>query len=402
MSSTPCSARRGPPTAARASSGWIRLKAPATPAAWRSPDASPATNRTLRMMVCVPDEGRQSQFDLLHNAERDTKGQSAFFTGDDDRRLAGERRDKTFLFEFQRLAIRGVQLFALDIGRNIRRTRLHRFRVEVSAQLVELAGTSGQIEREIFAFLKDANLSLLLSGDTARCDVGDRARGECHPRVGDVEHWSQHRHPHRGDLARVRSDECQQQIDVVDHQIEHHGDVRAAEAERRQSLAVDEPRTLDVWKRRPHRAVESFDVSDLHDDPALLRQIEQGIRFLKRRRNRLLDEDVPTSVDRRAGNRKMLRCRYHDDHCIRCVEQRIKCLVRADFELFLDFATAVRIALDEAAQLCAAQVAEDSYVVKAETARAYHSNARKLGQITTPRSLASTNRTSSRTSGSAS
>src|SRR2546423_378547 len=98
MSSTPCSASRGPPTAASCSSGCIRLNAPATPAACKSPDASPATNRTLRMMVRVSHEGRQSQLDLLHDAERDTQRQSPLFASNDDGRLPGESGNEAFLF----------------------------------------------------------------------------------------------------------------------------------------------------------------------------------------------------------------------------------------------------------------------------------------------------------------
>ena len=44
----PALAMRAPPTPIRLSSGRMRRSAPATPAACRSPDASPATNRTSR------------------------------------------------------------------------------------------------------------------------------------------------------------------------------------------------------------------------------------------------------------------------------------------------------------------------------------------------------------------
>src|SRR6476659_5555096 len=115
MSSTPCSASRGPPTAVSSSSGCIRLSAPATPAACRSPDASPATKRTLRMVVRVSDQRRQSQLDLLHDPERDTQRQSPFFAGYYHWRFAGQRRDKTLLLQLQRFAIGRVQFLSLDV-----------------------------------------------------------------------------------------------------------------------------------------------------------------------------------------------------------------------------------------------------------------------------------------------
>src|SRR5215208_7182741 len=99
MSSTPCSASRAPPTAARFSSGRTRLRAAATPAAWRSPEASPATNSTLRMMRSVPDQRRKSQLYLLHDSERHTQCQSAFLTRDDNGPLPSERADEALQLE---------------------------------------------------------------------------------------------------------------------------------------------------------------------------------------------------------------------------------------------------------------------------------------------------------------
>lgn len=76
--------------------------------------------------------------------------------------------------------------------------------------------------------------------------------------------------------------------------------------------------------------------------------------------------------------------------------------MRLDSELGTDLPRAILPGLDESAQLDARELAQNSYVVESEAARANYANAWGISQITTPRSLASTNRISSFTSGSGS
>jgi len=71
-------------------------------------------------------------------------------------------------------------------------------------------------------------------------------------------------------------------------------------------------------------------------------------------------------------------------------------------QLFLDLGAALRPRLVESAEPDSRQIAQDPYVMKTETARADDADARIVAQITTPRSLASTKRISSFTSGSGS
>ena len=76
--------------------------------------------------------------------------------------------------------------------------------------------------------------------------------------------------------------------------------------------------------------------------------------------------------------------------------------MRFDAELGLNLPCAFLSRLDEPGQLDAREVAQNSYVVEPEASRADHTNAWSAPQITTPRSLASTNLISSNTSGSCS
>ncbi len=80
------------------------------------------------------------------------------------------------------------------------------------------------------------------------------------------------------------------EIDVVDHEIEHDGDVRTARIERRQTIALDEAGLLDVRQRGTNRAIESLDVACLDQRARSRRDPQELVRLGQRRRDRLLDE----------------------------------------------------------------------------------------------------------------
>src|SRR6185295_7640877 len=286
----------------------------------------------------------------------------------------------------------------VDEGRYVRRARPDLSRIEIVFEPIVLPGAGREIERKIFPLLKDPDLSFSLPRNSTGSDVGHRARSERHARVGDVEHRRQDGHPHRRDIPRFRSDERQQQIDVVDHEIEHHGHIRPARTERSQALAVDEPRPLHVRKRSAHRSVETLDVADLDQDALLAGKLQQRVGFLEGCRDRLLDEDVLSALDRRARHRVVGRCGDDNYHRVGGVEQVLHCGVTARAQFLLYFGSPLRTRLEEAAELHSSEIAKNSYVMKAEAPRANHSYARRLRQITTPRSLASTNWISSLTS----
>src|SRR5687768_6326350 len=174
-SSTPCSANRDPPTAASESSGLMRRSAAATPAACRSPEASPATNRTLRMRSDEARERRQSPFDFPNDAECDAEYEPSVFTGHDNGSRTAQGGNKTLELELEWLAFRCVERNAIDESRDVYRRGPYRRGIDIRLQSKEIARPCGEIERQIPTLLKDADLSLPLARDTARRDVGNGA-----------------------------------------------------------------------------------------------------------------------------------------------------------------------------------------------------------------------------------
>jgi hypothetical protein len=119
----------------------------------------------------------------------------------------------------------------------------------------------------------------------------------------------------------VAADHRPHQIDVVNHEIEHDGDVGATRIERREAIALDEPGRAHVRQRRPNGAVESLDVAGLHDHTRSPREREQLVRLLEADRDWLLDEDVLSTFQGCLRDDVMRRSRHDDRDCVRLVEQ---------------------------------------------------------------------------------
>src|SRR5687767_15431404 len=98
----------------------------------------------------------------------------------------------------------------------------------------------------------------------------------------------------------------------MDHEVQHYRYIRTANAEKRESLTLDESRPRHVRQRSPHRTIEPLDVTDLHYTSVARGKTENLLRLLQRGRDGLLNEDMLACLERRTGDREMGRCR--DDY----------------------------------------------------------------------------------------
>ena len=71
------------------------------------------------------------------------------------------------------------------------------------------------------------------------------------PRVGDVDLRRQHRHADGLDALDFARRRCQDQIEIVNHQVEHDVDVEAAAELRAEPMHFDEARIVDVAAAPP-------------------------------------------------------------------------------------------------------------------------------------------------------
>ena len=90
---------------------------------------------------------------------------------------------------------------------------------------------------------------------------------ELDPRIGHVEVRGEHRDARGTHVDGLgAAGQVQDQVEVVDHEIEHDGDVGAARLEGGEALALEVERMVQQRLRGPQRLVEALDVPDLQLD----------------------------------------------------------------------------------------------------------------------------------------
>ena len=262
--------------------------------------------------------------------------------------------------------------------------------------------------------MKDAQLAQSFTRDATRRDVRHRTVREREARVGDVDLGRQYRHAHRLDVRHSQSDERMHEIEVVDHEIEHDGHIGAARTERRETVALDKPGAIDKRHRRADRTIKPFDVTNLQQHTGRSRPRQQIVGFVKRHRERLLDEYVLAAIDRRRCNRMVSGRRHHDGDGVNLVEHRRQRGVHTHAVLGRDVSGTTGVLVEEACKTITAQIAQNAHVVHAQATGADDANARCIAlrkgarlrghgrgsQNPTPRWLASMKSRKCRTSGS--
>src|SRR4051812_12283665 len=98
----------------------------------------------------------------------------------------------------------------------------------------------------------------------------------------------------------------------MDHQIEHDGDLGATRIERRQSIALDESWLVHERQCRANRAIETLDVSGLDQRARPPSERKQLVRLFERGGDRLLDEKMPTMLERSLRHCKVRGGRHSD------------------------------------------------------------------------------------------
>ena len=137
--------------------------------------------------------------------------------------------------------------------------------------------------------------------------------------------WEQDREPRRPHFGGLRAaGQVQHQVEVVDHQVEHDRDVGAPRLERRQPLALDVPRPVEIGLRRAKRAVVALDVPDLKLHPAARRRGDQGVGLGQRRRERLLHQHRDAAPQRPEAHLGVGRRRHGDGDGLDPAQQRIE------------------------------------------------------------------------------
>jgi hypothetical protein len=101
-------------------------------------------------------------------------------------------------------------------------------------------------------------------------------------------------------------------IDIVDHQIQHDIDIRAALDERRQAVALDKFRILDHAFKTANRRIKPFEMADLKQRPLGRRQRDQFLGLGQIRGQRFFDQDIDAGVKKVTRDSMMITGRHRN------------------------------------------------------------------------------------------
>ncbi len=174
-----------------------------------------------------------------------------------------------------------------------------------SVAAVDFAALILVIEREIGVLLEDANLAHALRTDAAGSDVGDAAVLETQARIRDILAAAQHRHADGLDRLHGRAHEMEDDLEIVNHEIEHDADIGAAIRIRGEAMRLDETRMREPFFERAQDGIEALDVADLEDEVTLGGQTRQRGGVVGVFRDRFLDQEMLPGFEQRAGHFEM-------------------------------------------------------------------------------------------------
>src|SRR2546427_435038 len=235
-------------TARRLTAASRRTRAPGAGArggavATRSPRggrARPPTARPPRRRCGArgsrPRVGEGRGLDGVRDAAGERQGLRPGGARHHDGFLAAHRAQEALELQLERLRFGGVEPHVLDDLLELGGADP----LPPRPQPEEVPAPLRQVEGEIPRRLEDAELARALPGDAAGGDVGDGAVRELDARVRDVHMGREDRDAGGPHVAHVGAHELEHEVEVVDHEVENYGDVRAARLERGEAGELEE------------------------------------------------------------------------------------------------------------------------------------------------------------------
>ena len=240
--------------------------------------------------------------------------------------LAGDARDaagahafqKRFYFEGERLFELDGQLAECEAGRWVRAIvrggeRCELPRGQVGCGDVDEEGLlMREVDGEVLARLEEAHLAHALGADAAGGEIGDASVGEGEADVGDVRLVREDGQADSADLAQGRAHQAEDDVEIVDHEVEDHVDVKRARGEDAEAVHLKEHGLADVGQHGGDGRVEAFEMADLQDAAIGVGDLDESVSVFERRCDGLLDEHVDTGGEQFATDAGMVHGGHAD------------------------------------------------------------------------------------------
>lgn len=139
------------------------------------------------------------------------------------------------------------------------------FALRLAGEAEKIAALVLVIEGEVSVFLEDADFADAVLADPAGGDIGDAAVGKAEADIRDIFATAEHRDADRVDAFDGRLDKVEDDLDVVDHEVEHHTNVGAAVWVGGKAGDLEKSRVLEARFQGGESRVEALDVADLED-----------------------------------------------------------------------------------------------------------------------------------------
>ena len=186
-----------------------------------------------------------------------------------------------------------------------------------------------EVDGDVSAFLEDAGLAHVFQRQTRRREVGHGTVLELDAHVGDVGRGADDADAARTDVAHGRLDDGEQDVEVVHHEVEDHGDVSATRVKHGQAMRLDEQRLADERLCRDEGRVEALHMTHLHLHARLVSELLEGVGLIGSGHDGLLDEDMLAFLQGLGGTFEVTDGRRDDVdnvHRINQVVDRLKTL----------------------------------------------------------------------------
>ena len=104
------------------------------------------------------------------------------------------------------------------------------------------------------------------------------------------------------ELAHGRANKAEHNVQVVNHQVQHHVDVQGAAMENAESVCFEEHRPMDQRLGRDDRGVEALQHAHLKNPPGRCRLTDQGIRLRQSPRDGFFQQNIESLGQSLGGN----------------------------------------------------------------------------------------------------
>lgn len=269
----------------------------------------------------------QLAVDLVEDALAKIHGEEAIVHGDGGGLIGDDAFEKKFKLHLDSIDFFGLWYIVGDVSLGIVR--------QLDLKLVFFVGRRVVLDTEYLRFLlekvhtdigsglEDPHFAHSLDGYTAGGEVGHTAIVEFYAGIGDVGCAADDGYPTGADAFDIGFDQAEDDVEVVYHEVMHHGDISATRIELCEAMHLYEEWLDEFLIETEQGGVESLYVAYHAFDACLLDELDQGGGLCRSVGEGFLDEEVLEFFDRHDSAVEVGSGGGHDIDGIAAVYQRL-------------------------------------------------------------------------------